>query len=241
MSASAFVAWLALSISAATLNAAAQTSANSQQKTAAQAAAEPDSSPLVIDTTSLPPTYPKSDYTVHFQAHGGAPPVHWKVESGDLPPGLRLEDDGTLHGSPQRTGEFRVTISATDGSRPQRAVQREYALNVVSAISMDWKKPARVSGSRIDGSVTVTNTTADDLDFTFVAMAVAENGRATAIGYQRFPLKKGTVDFEIPFGENLAHGAYVVSVDGVGEIADKNEIHRARLQTPAALQVTAGP
>jgi hypothetical protein len=54
-------------------------------------------------------------------------------------------------------------------------------------------------------------------------------------------LKKGTVDFEIPFGENLAHGAYTVHVDGVGEIAEKNEIHRARLQTPAVLQVVAGP
>ena len=64
------------------------------------------------------------------------------------------------------------------------------------------------------------NTTNDDLDFTFVVLAVADNGRATAIGYQRFPLKKGTVDFEIPFGETLAHGAYVVHVDGVGEIAD---------------------
>lgn len=234
----ALLIWL---LSASDLSAVAQSNTGRQQKSAAPAAAEPDSSPLIIDTASLPPTYPKADYTVHLQAHGGAPPVHWKVESGQLPPGLRLEDDGTLHGSPERPGEFKVTLSVSDGSRPQRAVQREYALNVVSAISMDWKKPAHVSGSRIDGSVTVTNTTGDDLDFTFVVMAVAENGRATAIGYQRFPLKKGTVDFEIPFGETLAHGAYVVSVDGVGEIADKNQIHRARLQTPVALQVVAGP
>jgi putative Ig domain-containing protein len=189
----------------------------------------------------LPGTHPKAEYSAQLHAHGGAPPYQWKLESGDLPPGLKLEEDGTLHGTPTRTGEFRFTISARDGSRPQQAVQREYTLNVAGAISMDWLTPAHVTGSRIDGSVKVTNTTNDDLDFTFVVLAVAENGRATAIGYQRFPLKKGTVDFEIPFGETLAHGAYVVHVDGVGEIADKNEIHRARLQTPGALQVVAGP
>ena len=68
-----------------------------------------------------------------------------------------------------------------------------------------------------------------------------ENGRATAIGYQRFPLKKGTTDFEIPFGETVARGYYVVHADGVAEVAEKNQIHRARLQTPVPLQVVAGP
>lgn len=72
-------------------------------------------------------------------------------------------------------------------------------------------------------------------------MAIADNGRATAIGYQHFPLKKGTTDFEIPFGETLPHGGYTIHVDGVGEIASKNEIHRARLQTPGPLQVLTSP
>ena len=211
------------------------------QRTARRAESVPDSTPVVVDTLSLTGTHPKTDYQVKLLAHGGAAPYQWKVESGDLPPGLRLEDDGTLHGSPTRAGQYRFTISVRDGSRPQQQVQREYTLGVTAAISMEWKTPPHVTGSRIDGIVTVSNTTEDDLDFTFVVEAVADNGRATAIGYQRFPLKKGTIDFELPFGENLAHGAYVVHVDGVGEIADKNEIHRARLQTPGPLQVVAGP
>jgi hypothetical protein len=120
-------------------------------------------------------------------------------------------------------------------------VQREYTLNVIAAMLMQWKKPAHVTGNRIDGSVEVSNTTADDFDFTFIVLAVNENGRATAIGYQRFPLKQGTTDFEIPFGETVASGSYVVHVDGVGEVAEKNQIHRARLQTPVPLQVVVGP
>jgi Putative Ig domain len=220
---------------------AAESPATAAQRTSRSTVTAPDSPPLVIDTNSLPGTHPRAEYSEQLRAHGGAPPYQWKLESGNLPPGLRLDDDGTLHGTPTRTGEFHFTISAHDGSRPEQAVQREYTLNVAGAIWMDWLTPAHVTGNRIDGSVKVTNTTNDDLDFTFVVLAVADNGRATAIGYQRFPLKKGTVDFEIPFGETLAHGAYVIHVDGVGEIADKNEIHRARLQTPGALQVVAGP
>ena len=198
-------------------------------------------SQLVIDTTSLPTTYPRAAYSVKLQQHGGVPPVHWKVEKGQLPPGLSLEDDGTLHGSPEKTGEYRFTISVTDSGKPQQAIQREYVLNVVAALSMTWKTPAHVVGNRIEGSAQVSNTTSDDFDFTFIVLAVNENGRATAIGYQHFPLKKGTTDFEIPFGDTLPHGAYVVHVDGVAEVAEKNQIHRARLQTPGALQVTVGP
>jgi hypothetical protein len=200
-----------------------------------------DGQQLVIDTVSLPGTYPRAAYLVRMQARGGTLPYHWKVEKGDLPPGLRLEDDGTLQGSPEKLGEYRLTISVTDNSRPVLAVQREYTLNVVAAMLMQWKNPAHVAGSRIEGSVVVSNTTPDDFDFTFVVLAVNENGRATAIGYQRFPLKKGTTDFEIPFGETVARGSYVVHADGVGEMAEKNQIHRARLQTPVALQMVAGP
>ena len=64
-----------------------------------------------------------------------------------------------------------------------------------------------------------------------IVLAVNEHGRATAIGYQHFPLKQNTIDFEIPFGENLTFGSYGVNVDVVGEVAATNSIFRARLAT----------
>lgn len=200
-----------------------------------------DASQLLIETTSLPGTYPRATYSQRIQVRGGTTPYRWRVEKGDLPPGLRLDDDGTLHGSPERIGEYRFTISVTDNSRPPLAVQREYTLIVVAALSMKWKIPPHVTSNRLDGSVEVSNTTPDDFDLTFIVLAVNENNRATAIGYQRFTLKQGTTDFELPFGETLPHGAYVVHADAVAEVAEKNQIHRTRLQTPAPLQVTAGP
>jgi hypothetical protein len=89
--------------------------------------------------------------------------------------------------------------------------------------------------------VEVSNTTPDDIDLTFIVIAVQGNGRATAIGYQRLVLRRGTIGQELPFGETLHRGGYMVHVDAVGEVAAKNLIYRDRMQTPGALQVSIGP
>lgn len=213
----------------------------SEPQSDAKASSTPDGAQLVIDTVSLPVTYARGKYLVQLQQHGGTPPFHWKVQQGELPPGLILEDDGSLHGSPQKVGEYHVTISVTDNSKPPQSVQRDYVLKVFAAMTLAWKTPAHVVGNRIDGSVEVSNGTPHDFDLTFIVLAVNETGRATAIGYQRFPLKKGTSEFEIPFGDTVPYGSYVVHVDAVGEVADENLIYRERLQTPSPLQVAAGP
>ena len=87
----------------------------------------------------------------------------------------------------------------------------------------------------------VSNTTPDDIDLTFIVMAVQDNGRATAIGYQRLVLRRGMLEQELPFGETLPRGSYVVHVDAVGEVAATHLIYRDRMQTPGALQVSVGP
>jgi hypothetical protein len=205
-------------------------------------ATPPSESPLIIENESeLPDTYPRAHYEVRFQARGGVPVLHWRLEKGALPPGMKLEDNGLFHGEPERTGEFQFTLAVNDGGSPQQAVQKGFVLRVRSALTLNWKNPARVAGNRIQGSVAVTNTTPDDMDLTFVVMAVAGNGRATAIGYQRFVLTRGTIGMELPFGETLPQGGYVVHVDAVGEVAAKNLIYRERMQTPGPLHVNVGP
>ena len=197
---------------------------------------------LVIETDSeLPDTYPQADYEFRFRARGGVPALHWRLEKGALPPGIMLEADGLLHGKAERVGEFEFVVSVRDGSQPQQAVQKGFLLRVRSALSLKWKTPAHVTGSRIEGSVEASNTTPDDIDLTFIVMAVQGNGRATAIGYQRVVLRRGTVEQELPFGETLPRGDYVVHVDAVGEVAAKNLIYRDRMQTAGALQVSIGP
>jgi hypothetical protein len=204
-------------------------------------AAQQNDRGLVIENDSdLPDTFPRAAYEMRFRAHGGVSVLHWKLEKGALPPGIKLEDDGLLHGSPERSGEFQFTASVTDGNH-QQGVQKGFLLRVRSAMSLEWKTAAHVTGNRIEGTVDVSNTTPDDMDLTFYVLAVAENGRATAIGYQHFVLTRGTLTKELPFGETLPHGGYVVHVDAVGEVAAKNVIYREFLQTPSPLQVTVGP
>ena len=197
---------------------------------------------LVIEPTELPTTYPQGPYLVRFQPRGNYVPVlHWRVESGTLPPGIKLEEDGVLRGAAERAGEFNFALSVKDGGQPQQAVRRGFVIKVVEAITVAWKVPPHVTGNRIDGSVEVSNTPVDDIDLTFDVKAVAENGRATEIGYQRFPLKRGTLEMAVPFGETLPHGAYVVYVNVNGEVAKRNAIYHERMQTPGPLQVVVGP
>ena len=216
---------------------------NAAQDRTSQDKTSPDQDEgLVIEPGELPATYPHGPYQVNFHARGKYVPVlRWRVESGALPPGIKLEDNGVLHGEAERAGEFQFVVVVRDGGQPQQAMQKGFVIKVVEAITVAWKTPAHVNVSRIEGSVEVSNTTVDDVDLTFDVKAVAENGRATEIGYQHYVLTKGTMEMALPFGENLPHGAYVVYVNVVGEVAKRNAIYRERLQTPGPLQVVAGP
>jgi hypothetical protein len=213
-----------------------------QDRTSEDKASQDQEEGLVIEPGELPATYPHGPYQVNFHARGKYVPVlRWRVGSGALPPGIKLEDNGVLHGEAERAGEFQFVVVVRDGGQPQQAMQKGFVIKVVEAITLAWKVPAHVTGNRIDGSVEVSNTTADDMDLTFEVKAVNENGRATEIGYQHFPLKKGTIGMALPFGETLPYGAYMVYVDVNGEIAKRNAIYKQQMKTPAALQVLVGP
>lgn len=206
-----------------------------------QDTATPQSELVIESDSDLPETYPQAPFEFRFRGHGGVPPLHWFLEKGALPPGMKLEDDGLLHGVAERVGEFHFVVSVRDGNQPAHVVQKEFVLRVRSALTLKWRTPAHVTGNRIEGSAEVSNTTPDDIDLTFIVLAVPENGRATAIGYQHFVLLRGTVEKELPFGETLPPGNYVVHVDAVGEVAAKNLIYRDRLQTAGPLAVAVGP
>jgi hypothetical protein len=195
--------------------------------------------PLVVQTTSLPTAYLRQQYRVQLKGQGGIMPLKWKLASGALPVGIELSEDGLLSGVPTEAGESHFVVTMTDSGKPAQQLNQELDLKVVAALLVQWSHPPKVTGARVDGSVKVSNQTGDDFDLTVIVVAVNEIGRATAIGYQHLVLKKGTSDLEIPFDENLPHGAYQLNVDAVGEVAKVNTIYRARLTEK--LQVQQGP
>jgi len=190
---------------------------------------------LSIVTKELPPASLWSTYSsqnqngVRLRAEGGVPPYHWRIINGTLPKGLKLEEYGELSGTPQESGQFQFTLSLRDSNTPAAEAQRAIRLLVETPLGVDWDHKAAVNGQRIDGSVKVSNRTGRDFDLTFVVLAVNEIGRATAIGYQHFPLKSNTRDMRLPFGDTLSRGNYTVNVDLVAEEPISNRIFRARL------------
>jgi hypothetical protein len=60
--------------------------------------------------------------TVALVAGGGVQPYHWSVSAGALPPGLALDGDGKVSGSPTAAGNFAFTIEAADSGDSKAAI-----------------------------------------------------------------------------------------------------------------------
>jgi hypothetical protein len=183
----------------------------------------------------------RQPYHFKLEAQGGITPLRWEVTNGSLPEGVELAPDGTLSGAPTEVDSFVFVVTVTDSGKPVAQKKKQYTVEVVAPLVVEWSKKPRITGHRLDAAIRVSNQTGEDFDFTLVALAVNENGRATAVGYQHFTLKKDTDEFEIPFGENLPQGAYDLHVDAVGEVESTNTIFRARLAPADKLQVVQGP
>lgn len=196
--------------------------------------------PLTIVDDSLPTMSAGEQFNFTFHGTGGAPPYVWSVD-GKLPDGLSMSHQGVLSGRPAKSGPLTVTVVLTDSSRPAHPVQKSFQTAIIGSLVLEWLDAPKVDNNRIDGSVEVSNGSKDEFDLTVVIVAVAENGRATAIGYERFPLKPGTTNFPITFGNTLPNGAYVIHADAVAEIPARKNILRQRLQTPGPLRVAVGP
>jgi hypothetical protein len=195
-------------------------------------------------TSSPPQTLPKArlwePYQVQLQTSGGIEPYHWRLIAGSLPRGFALNEHGELTGISDENGIFEFTVLVRDSSRPAKEIELQFVLAFETPLTVDWQKKASVNGQRIDGSVKVSNRTGRDVELTFIVLAVNDIGRATAIGYQHFPLKRDTIDMEIPFGDTPSPGNYVVNVDVVGEQLESGRIFRTRLVTEKE-SITEGP
>jgi hypothetical protein len=197
--------------------------------------------PLAIVDQALPPLDAGVEFHTLLHASGGVPPYVWSVASGDLPEGITLTPEGLLAGRPAQPETSAFTLKVEDSGHPAHTISKEFKAVVTASLLLEWLQPPRVRDNRIEGVVQVSNGTKDDFDLTVVIVVVAGNGRATAIGYEHSPLKAGASNVQIPFGNTLPYGAYVIHADAIAEIPAKKAILRQRLQTPQPLQVVQGP
>jgi Putative Ig domain len=197
--------------------------------------------PLAIADEALPAMDAGVEFHMLLHSTGGVPPYVWSVAGGDLPEGVTLTPEGLLAGRPGTPGTFTFTLKVEDSGHPAHTITKDFRAVVAASMLLEWLQPPKVRDNRIDGAVQVSNGSADTFDLTVIIVAVADNGRATAIGYEHFPLKAGATSVKIPFGNVLPNGGYVIHADAIAEIPTRNAILRQRLQTPQPLQVLQGP
>ncbi len=171
-------------------------------------------------------------YDQPLQALGGEEPWAWSVEKGELPPGLTLDPEGQISGTPSKAGEYVFTLLVKDSSDPPRQGRREFHLKVPAPLEIVWSAEPHRDGDTIAGSVKVTNGGKDDDDLTFIVVAVNEYGKAFALGYQRLQLASDHSQ-ELPFSGSVPQGDYTVHADAVAEIAARNLVRRAWLESAA--------
>jgi hypothetical protein len=80
---------------------------------------------LQIASGRVPVGTAQSAYRANLIASGGIPPYAWKIQSGQLPPGLSFDPQtGTVSGTPQKSGNWTIMFAVADHFRPQPATAR---------------------------------------------------------------------------------------------------------------------
>src|SRR5260370_7851501 len=165
--------------------------------------------PLFIADEALPAIDAVVEFHMLLHATGGVPPYVWSIASGDLPDGVTLTPEGLLSGRAAKPGTSTFTLKVEDSGHPAHTITKDFRAVVAASMLLEWLQPPKVHDNRIDGAVQVSNGSADTFDLTVIIVAVAENGRATAIGYEHFPLKAAATSLQIPFTNTLPHHTYL--------------------------------
>jgi large repetitive protein len=97
---------------------------------------DPDFKLVVANARVLwPSTFPAGNvgvaYAAHLQSSGGKAPVHWKIASGKLPPGLTLNGStGAITGTPKTKGTFTCEVRATDSESPPKTANIAVSITI---------------------------------------------------------------------------------------------------------------
>jgi uncharacterized protein (TIGR03118 family) len=160
-------------------------SSNPHQATTESVTLLVEDSPIVIDSTSAPPTGTQGVLYVGFAftASGGSVPLTWSVTQGALPSGLTLNSDGTLSGTPLATGSATFTVTARDSAPAPQTASGSFTLGINPSAFALKKLVADAAGT---AAITVDPNLVEPWGLVFApgsAGAVANNGTSTSTQY----------------------------------------------------------
>jgi hypothetical protein len=93
---------------------------------------------LTVMTRVLPAAIQGKEYSASLKVSGGIPPYVFALRRGSsLPPGLTLDNDGTLSGTPSQRGTYSFVIDAMDGNNLQGSGTYTMAILDAEALAPD--------------------------------------------------------------------------------------------------------
>lgn len=195
---------------------------------------------LQIITPALPAPVSGEKYDIQLRVIGGRPPYRWSVQGGTaLPAGLSLDPStGRITGTPESSNEFSVLVQVADSAEPPLTHSKLLVAQSGAPLTVRWTVRPHIVASHIAGAVRVVNGSHDTVDMTVIVMAVNENGRATALRYERLNLPPGKETPDLTFDVSIPMGQYVAHVDAVGEVPEKKAIYRDRREVDGLIVQT---
>ena len=110
-------------------------------ETARAAPPSVDAQPLEVTTDVLPSLTVNHPYALHFTAKGGSPPYTWSLIEGTLPPGLHLNRNGWLTGTPKEMRSNQFTIRVTDSATNSAEVGLEFTPENTTVDDLNEQRP----------------------------------------------------------------------------------------------------
>ncbi|MDO6415097.1 Ig-like domain-containing protein [Sphingomonas sp. BIUV-7] len=130
---------------------------------------------MTIAGEPLPGGQINTAYAAAVSASGGTAPYSYAVTSGTLPAGVTLSPTGALTGTPTASGDFAVSVTATDsstGSGPFTAVK-----SYVLAIAAPQPPQAQDAPASAVTASTVTSSTSIDIDLSALVTGAYDDVR----------------------------------------------------------------
>lgn len=92
--------------------------------------------PVTVTTSTIPSGAVGVPYSASFSATGGQSPYTWAVTTGSLPPGLVLNSNGTITGTPTSPGPYAFIVAATDSNTFAPGIgSKAFTINVIAMLS----------------------------------------------------------------------------------------------------------
>ena len=92
------------------------------------------SAPLTITASQLPRGAVGASYSQIIGASGGQTPYTWSIQSGSLPDGLTLNQNGIISGTPERAGSASFVLKLTDAVNASVSATLSITINPASLV-----------------------------------------------------------------------------------------------------------